>query len=496
MRGKIPGLLTKGLTTAFVNPNRYAQSVSRVNGFFEGAPKPPHQDTISLCASVPARNIPEWFGQLLADSTRAEGLNSPIIYRSRSKDGIPMLRDATMEHYQDEGFNVANCSTFFSISVHQTLARVADTALDKGDEILMVAPTFGLFFTPLYQRGFNIKIAKLTEESDFKITPEILSEMLQKSPEAKLFIFINPDNPTGKSYVEEEVQELAKILIAHNAQRKIDGKPPLIVFSDEVSKHISLRPDYKPSASIGAVPGMEEFTITVDSLSKTLAPGLGLSYAIGPKWLVEGKMLNTEMDFLAADYGPPQSIQYAAAQILTTERGRFKEHLLDSNMDYGRNLNLVTELVERLNVSLESAGIRNGDKKSFELVTVPDGGLQCLVRASGLLGCKFSEQDRVISDDIILAEYLRRDLNVKILPAQSCGFDPEDVVFRTTYSKEPEKLITAFDRITDHLKSLTPPSAKILPPLVLSPSTEVNSNSRTSSKLSGEKSKSANLPNS
>ena len=65
-------------------------------------------------------------------------------------------------------------------------------------------------------------------EQDFKITAEQLEEAI--TPKTKLIILCSPSNPTGSVYSSEELETLAKVVLAHE---------DLFILSDEIYEYIN-----------------------------------------------------------------------------------------------------------------------------------------------------------------------------------------------------------------------------------------------------------------
>ena len=404
---------------------------------------------ITLCASIPGRAVPEMVGDILKKSY--SGDNEYVhSYRYRNMEGYEHLQNAVKNHYAEDGFDIDGCKPLFTQSIHQVLHLILDRVLNsgsggkKGDKVLMTVPCFGLFFDSIYRRGFNIDLTGLDKSTDFKVTPKILEEMLKKNPDAKLWIFVNPDNPTGATYTKKELESLAKVVILHNTTPRLAGYPEMIVFSDEASNSIgpiSFENGFSPHASFGACSKVSGFTITARSLSKTLAPSLGMCLALGGENLVN-QILDDKEDFLAKDFGPSFPTQHLAAELLTSHSSYFKKFIAESNELYSKNLLQVNECIDRLNSEL-------GDG-FCELLAVPKGGLQCVIKIPGLIGLNAPGDFNSLRRDIDFSELLIKNKEVAILPGSSCGFDPRSMAFRVTISKNPpERLIEGLSRIED-----------------------------------------------
>ncbi|MDB6079555.1 MAG: pyridoxal phosphate-dependent transferase [Akkermansiaceae bacterium] len=94
------------------------------------------------------------------------------------------------------------------------------------------------------------------------------------TPETKIFILCNPQNPLGRVFTEEEVTRLAKFCQTHN----------LILVSDEIHCDLVLDPEKTPHFSALQLPEeLRKITITLLSPSKTWnIAGLGYAFSVIP----------------------------------------------------------------------------------------------------------------------------------------------------------------------------------------------------------------------
>lgn len=416
---------------------------------------------ISLEASTPrspAENMSDLMGRIISESFRRPYC---FAYRNRSMEGVDVAQAAAMTAYESDGFETDGCRPIFTSSIHQVLHLVLDRALDhQKDKILMPIPSFGLFFDSIRSRGFKTGFAELDESTQFRMTPDILKNTLEQNLDARMFILINPDNLTGVVYNKEELDGFAKVFVEHNAKRREKGLEELVVFSDEASNRVGpIISDLKvsPHPSFGACKGVKDFTITTRSLSKTLAPSLGVCYAIGPDRLIGG-ILNSSDNILANDFGPNYPTQVLFAELLTTELPLFREHIIECNKQYSNNLGKVLKFEADVNRKMSKIF---GCDKFCKVAVIPKGGLQCFIQFPELLGCRIPGSDDVIRNDIDLAEYLIREKKVGILPAMAFGLGlgerKSPIGARVTISKDPsERLEAGLLRIQDAIRDFTP----------------------------------------
>lgn len=93
---------------------------------------------------------------------------------------------------------------------------------------------------------------------------------------ARLFVFSNPNNPSGATYRAEHLAQLAELLVRYDAR----------AIADEL--YCRLMYDQTPYAHLRDQPGMAERTVTLFGPSKTESlSGYRLGVAVGPRGLVD-----------------------------------------------------------------------------------------------------------------------------------------------------------------------------------------------------------------
>lgn len=77
--------------------------------------------------------------------------------------------------------------------------------VNEGDEIAMFEPSFPMYFDHIRIAGGVVKTVPLEfKEDTWKFDPENLRKAL--SDKTTVFIFNNPNNPTGKCFTREEIE--------------------------------------------------------------------------------------------------------------------------------------------------------------------------------------------------------------------------------------------------------------------------------------------------
>jgi len=190
-----------------------------------------------------------------------------------SNRGSDALLDAFLAHIAQvglTGYERKHCST--GIGAKHVLYNLAEALLDEGDTIAYAVP-----YWTTYADIADICNAKSLElpcpaSQNYKLTPAQLDAALATKP--KVFLFNNPNNPTGMAYTRDEIAALAEVVAKHpDTWIVCDDIYNRMVF-DGIGYHNFLH--FKPE--------LRDRLIFVDSLSKTYGmPGWRVGFIAGPE---------------------------------------------------------------------------------------------------------------------------------------------------------------------------------------------------------------------
>jgi aspartate aminotransferase len=191
-----------------------------------------------------------------------------------SNRGSDALLDAFLQHAAAiglTGYTRMNCST--GIGAKHILYNLAEALLNEGDGIAYATP-----YWTTYADIADIVNAKSIElpcpaSQNYKLTPAQLDAALaQHKP--KVFLFNNPNNPTGMVYTRDEIAALADVLVKH---------PDVWVITDDIYNRMVFDGiGYHNFVQIK--PELRDRVIFVDSLSKTYGmPGWRVGFMLGPE---------------------------------------------------------------------------------------------------------------------------------------------------------------------------------------------------------------------
>ncbi|MGI9015298.1 MAG: pyridoxal phosphate-dependent aminotransferase [Phycisphaerales bacterium] len=188
--------------------------------------------------------------------------------------GPPESREAVAAKLRNE--NSIDCDASHIIITNgakQALYECLQCVINPGDSVLLPTPGWVSYRPMIELAGGTVVEVPGSIENDFKITPDLLSAALKKHGERARAIIINsPSNPCGIMYSEDELRELAAVLIPH---------PDIAIITDEIYEKIIFGEDHH--FSLGSIPELRQRVMTVNGLSKTYAmTGWRLGYACVP----------------------------------------------------------------------------------------------------------------------------------------------------------------------------------------------------------------------
>ena len=129
--------------------------------------------------------------------------------------------------------------------------------VDRGDDIMIVDPSYPNNFQAVKLLGGNIIRVPLHEEDGFQ--PRIEEFEARLTPATKAVILTNPNNPTTTVFRRAFLEQLAAFAIEHDLICIVDQ-----AFEDSVFDDVEF-------VTLASLPGMFERTVTVFSISKGMA---------------------------------------------------------------------------------------------------------------------------------------------------------------------------------------------------------------------------------
>jgi aspartate/methionine/tyrosine aminotransferase len=213
--------------------------------------------------------------------------------------GRPALRAAIADAFAARaGVACGPENVMVFAGAQNALFAAALCLLEPGDEVIALEPCYVTYGATVGAAGATLTPSPQPAAGGFRPDPTAVAAAV--TPRTRAILLASPNNPTGVTLTRAELAALAAIARDHD----------LWVIADEVYAELAFD---GAAASIAALPGMVERTVTVSSLSKSHAmTGWRIGWAIAPAALTA----HFARLGLCMLYGLPGFAQAAAVEAL------------------------------------------------------------------------------------------------------------------------------------------------------------------------------------
>ncbi|MGW8121570.1 pyridoxal phosphate-dependent aminotransferase [Roseivirga echinicomitans] len=322
-------------------------------------------------------------------------------------EGYLDLRQAISKKFKNENnLTYAPEQIVVSNGAKQSIANVFLALINDGDEVVVFSP-FWVSYSSLIELAGGVPVyVKGSIDTDFKVTPEQLAQAI--TPKTKAIIYSSPCNPTGSVFTLEELTAIAEVVKKHK---------DIIVVADEIYEHINYTGAH---ASIGAVEGMIDRTVTINGMAKGFAmTGWRVGYMGAPLWLakacnkIQGQITSANCSIA----------QRATLTALTTDLGP----TVEMSKEYLRRRDIVKSLLD------EVPGFKTN---------LPTGAFYFFPDVTALFGKTDGQVTINNADDLSL--YLLDKAQVSVVTGDAFG---DANCIRLSYAASEEDLREAITRI-------------------------------------------------
>ncbi|MFE0015351.1 pyridoxal phosphate-dependent aminotransferase [Mesorhizobium sp. NPDC059054] len=217
--------------------------------------------------------------------------------------GIPALREAMARiSTRCTGVETSPEQIIATPGGQASLYAAVQGVLDPGDHAIVVAPYYATYPGTFRAAGADFTVVETRATDGFQPDPKAIEAAVR--PNTRAMLINTPNNPTGAVYSRKSLEGIADICRRHD----------LWLLSDEVywtlgdSEHLSPR----------ALPGMEERTLVINSMSKSHGmTGWRLGWLTGPQELIT---LLISLN-LVITYGLTDFVSRAAIEALNNDYG-------------------------------------------------------------------------------------------------------------------------------------------------------------------------------
>ncbi len=295
-----------------------------------------------------------------------------------------------------------------------SLENIFTVLLNPGDEVIIPAP-YWLSYTEIVKLAGGVPvIVKTSKEQEYKLTAEALCKAVTNK--TKALILNTPNNPTGMVYTDNELRDIADIVINKDFYVVADEMYETLTYDGH--KHISI-------ASLGKE--IYDRTITCNGLAKSYAmTGWRIGYTGSP--LQIARMMGSVQSHQTSN---PNSIaQKAAVEALNGPQ----DSVSQMNEEFNKRRQYVYERICNM---------------PFVSTIKPMGAFYVFVDASEVLSK--THKGETVGTVAKMADILINEYNTAVVPCADFGFDDH---LRLSYAISMEQIEKGLDRIEKFLKEL------------------------------------------
>jgi aspartate/methionine/tyrosine aminotransferase len=224
--------------------------------------------------------------------------------------GTPRLRRSIADKFAAYNGVSVNPEEQITVCCGSTEGMISSLValVDPGEEVIIFEPFYENYGPDTIICGATPRYVTL-HEPDWHFDEKELAVAF--SDRTKAIIINTPNNPTGKVFTKDELEYIAALCQKWGA----------VAITDEIYEHILY--DGATHVSMASLPGMEDHTVTINSISKTYSlTGWRVGWVIAPSSITAS--IRKVHDFLTV--GAPHPLQEGAALALTMA-GSYYEYL-------------------------------------------------------------------------------------------------------------------------------------------------------------------------
>lgn len=328
--------------------------------------------------------------------------------------GFPDLRTAIAEKLvKENNIKAAAENIVVSTGAKQALANVIEAVVDKGEEVIILAPYWVSYSEMVKLAEAKSVIVSGDIENDFKVTAAQLEKAI--TPKTKAIMFSSPCNPSGSVFSESELRAIAAVVAKH---------PRIVVIADEIYEYINFE---GKNFSIGSIDEIKDQVVTVNGFSKGFAmTGWRIGYICAPKYIAVA-VEKLQGQVTSGTCAITQKAALAALQGDLSAPMKMKEAYL-------RRRDLIIDLLK------EIPGLK---------VNKPQGAFYIFPDVSSYFGKSYEGQ--VIKTSSDLAMYILNNAYVSTVGGDSFAA-PKNI--RISFAASDENIIEAIKRIKEVLAKL------------------------------------------
>ncbi|WP_370679445.1 PLP-dependent aminotransferase family protein [Comamonas sp. GB3 AK4-5] len=284
--------------------------------------------------------------------------NSKACLEYGATEGTPRLKEAIVQLMHERDVHTTPENIIVTTGSQQAFDLVLRVLVEKGDSVFVEQPTYSTNIQAVQAHQAQVSAVPVTAEGmDVQALERMLASASAQGEIPKLLYTIpNFSNPSGATLTVERRIRLLQLAVQYQ----------FVLVEDDPYGGLRFSGDAVPSlmALASQVPGAQDWVVHMSSLSKIVAPGLRVGWAVAPVEILKRCSVAKQ----SADVGSSPWVQGIAAEYLAS--GRLNTHLGHICAAYGAKCRALAH------------GLRQelGDAISFH---EPSGGMFVWARLTG-----------------------------------------------------------------------------------------------------------------
>jgi 2-aminoadipate transaminase len=222
---------------------------------------------ISFAGGLPAPELFDASGLREAFAAALAGDRAGRSLQYSTTEGDPELRASVAARLGARGLPTAPDELLITSGSQQALTLVAAVLLEPGDAVLVEEPSYLAALQCFGLAGARVVPVPCDDDG---LEPDALDELVARERPKLLYTVPTFHNPTGRTLPEPRRRALAEA-VARLGLWLVEDDP-----------YGELRYRGEPLPPVAALPGAEDRTIALSTLSKVLAPGLRIGWLRAP----------------------------------------------------------------------------------------------------------------------------------------------------------------------------------------------------------------------
>ncbi|PSK94897.1 pyridoxal phosphate-dependent aminotransferase [Taibaiella chishuiensis] len=347
-------------------------------------------------------------------------------------DGILPLREQVAAFIgKHQGISYAVNEVQIASGGRPLIYSLFATVVNPGDKVIYAVPSWNNNHYTNLNLGQACEIVTAPEH-DFMPTAADIAPHIKG---AALLCLCTPQNPTGTTLSQSELEKICDLVLEENKSRGPDEKKLYVLF-DQMYFTLTFG-DTRHYNPVALRPEMKEYTILIDGISKAFAAtGVRVGWALGPVPVI------AKMKALLSHIGAwaPMAEQKATADFLADEQA------VDTYL-----VHIKKNIEERLWTIYK--GFEALKQKGYTVdAIVPQAAIYLTVKID-LKGKKAG--DKEISNQADVTQYLLSEAGLAIVPFHCFGADRESPWYRISVGTcKLEELPEVFSKLEHALSAL------------------------------------------